>query len=90
MNQFLYEKYDLYTFLHPLLPFFPPLPSFFLFLVLWKDEEKIFDKSQYSFMIKIHSKVSTERNFFYSIKGVSSMLSANTILNDETFIIVTL
>lgn len=53
-------------------------------VVISIDAEKSFDKIQYSFMIKMFSRVGKEENYFNTTKVMHSKSTINIILTCET------
>ena len=53
------------------------------YMIISKDEEKVFDKIQYPFMIKTLQKAGTEGTYLKIIKAIYDKPTANIILNGE-------
>ena len=53
------------------------------YMIISIDREKVFDKIQYSFLIKTLSKLGIEGNSLKLIKTIYTKSIANIILNDE-------
>ena len=52
-------------------------------MIISIDAEKVFDKIQHPFMIKIFQKTGTERTYLNIIKVIYEKLTANIILSGE-------
>ena len=50
-------------------------------MIISKDEEKVFDKIQYPFMIKTLQKEGIEETYFNIIKAIYDKPTTNVILN---------